>query len=342
MIISKVIIDNFIYYHLHAEQIITAAFLDGRHLGILEQSLTDTTFNNIISDYKVTSKGASEVLVLNFDKIVTIQNNQLSKIGELKKLNNNLILINVKKEIIDELKLSSLFKSENNIIDENGNYSVFYCEHSVRYDFVYSTDEIFQSYFLKLIKSRYTDSLDGQERYHSSSSVYLSKWINIKKFISNDNSFFLYSIYQLAVKIYKKWFEPRRFSDETEKPILVCQNLNSSYITSILSTLLGTNILILDQIGPINKIYSTLDSKIESGKSYIVVSDLVCMGTEIKIAKSLVEFLGGSYLGNVSIVRIQTIDPHHRSFEDTECVFVVDKNNNAEIGYEIKTDLDSI
>lgn len=190
------------------------------------------------------------------------------------------------------------------------------------------------------MKDNYTKSLDGKEIYHSSSSVYLSKWINIKKFISVDREFFLYAIYNLAIKTYLKWFKDLIPLDNESKPILICQNLNSSYITSILSTLLRSDIVILDQIGPINKMYSTLDSKIENNKKYIVVSDLVCLGTEIKIAKSLIEFLGGRYLGNVSIVRIQTIDPVFRSFDDAECVFVVDKENNKEIGYKISTALD--
>ena len=87
--------------------------------------------------------------------------------------------------------------------------------------------------------------------------------------------------------------------------------------------------------------YSTLDRKIENSKNYVVVSDLVCLGTEVKIAKSLIEFLGGNYLGNISIIRIQTIDPKHKDFRNTECVFTVDKTNNLVIGYKINTDLDN-
>lgn len=65
MIISKISIDNCIYYHLHAEQTVTAAFIDGKNLGILEKSVTDKTFNNIIDDYN--SEVVKETLVLNFE-----------------------------------------------------------------------------------------------------------------------------------------------------------------------------------------------------------------------------------------------------------------------------------
>jgi hypothetical protein len=336
--ISKISFDNCIYYHLHAEQTITAAFIDGKNLGILEQSVTDKTLNNIIEDYN--SEVLKETLVLNFEGIADIQNNQLSKIVQLKRISKLLVLINVKSEIIQELTLLDLFDNTNNEIDSKGDFNVFYCDESSNINIRHSTDEIFHEHFLNLVKSKYCDSLDDKDKYHSSSSVYLSKWINIKRFASNDKEFFIYSIYQLAIKSYKKWFKERKDIEDDEKPILVCQNLNSSYIASILSTLLGTDILILDQIGPINKMYSTLDSKIENNKKYIVVSDLVCLGTEIKIAKSLIEFLGGIYLGNISIVRIQTIDPIHRSFDDTECVFLVNKATNKDIGYSISTNLD--
>lgn len=339
MIISKISFDNCIYYHLHAEQTITAAFIDGKNLGILEQSVTDKTFNNIIDDYK--AEVVKETLVLNFEGIIDIQNNQLSKIVQLKRISKLLILINVKSEIIQELTLLDLFNNKNNEIDSNGNFNVFYCDHLLNVKINFSTRDIFYNHFNSLVTSKYCDILVDNDKYHSSSSVYLSKWINIKRFASTDKEFFIYSIYQLAIKTYDKWFSDKSKVEDSEKPVLVCQNLNSSYIASILSTLLGTDILILDQIGPINKMYSTLDSKIENGKRYIVVSDLVCLGTEIKIAKSLIEFLGGQYLGNISIVRIQTINPQHRKFDDAECVFIVNKENNEEIGYLIKTDLDS-
>jgi len=339
MIISKIKISSCLYYHLHAEQTITSAFVDGGNIGVSEQMINETTLVKIINDYRNDIE-KPEVLILNFENTNAIQNNQISKIIELKNLNPNLILINIKKELIKELNLLSLYDNENNVTDEDNNYLVFNCFETGRFQISHSTQEIFRTHFLKLLQDNYTKPLDGKEMYHSSSSVYLSKWINIKKFISVDREFFLYAIYNLAIKTYQKWFKYLNPIDNESKPILVCQNLNSSYITSILSTLLRTDIVILDQIGPINKMYSTLDSKIETNRKYIVVSDLVCLGTEIKIAKSLIEFLGGKYLGNVSIVRIQTIDPIYRNFEDTECVFVVDNETNKEIGYKISTALD--
>lgn len=339
MIISKIALENCLYYHLHAEQTITAAFTDGRDLGILEKEVTKFTFEKIILDYNGIQSDKPTNLILNFDGIESIQNNLLPKISELRKLNPNLVLINIKSTLIKELGLDNLFNNKNNKTTDDGNFDVFYVSETLNIECNNSTIQIFEKRFLQLLIEKYIDSVDIDKSFHSSSSVYLPKWINIKNFIANDKPFFIYAIYHLAIKTYAKWkylFD----TDESYKPILVCQNLNSSFISSILSNLLKTDILILDQIGPINKMYSTLDSKIENSRNYVVVSDLVCLGTEVKIAKSLIEFLGGNYLGNISIIRIQTIDPKHKDFRNTECVFTVDKTNNVGIGYEINTDLD--
>lgn len=332
--------DDCLFYHLHAEQTITSAFAEIGDLGILEKEVTKQTIDKIIIDYNKRLPAVPKNLVLNFESLEAIQNNLLPILSELRKLNNNLILINVKSQIITELGLLNLFDNENNIQDEHGDYLVFYLGETLKEKINYKTEEIFNKNFLEVIINKYVDSIEVDKAFHSSSSIYLPKWINIKKFISLDKEFFTFAVYHLAMKTYRKWKE---LFDQTDssKPILVCQNLNSSYITSVLSTLLKTDILILDQIGPINKMYDTLDSKIENGKNYIVVSDLVCLGTEVKIANSLIDFLGGNYLGNISIIRIQTIDPKHKNYDNTECVFIVDKTNNAQIGYQIKTDLDS-
>lgn len=339
MIISKIILGENLYYHLHAEQTITSAFSMGRDLGILEKEVTKVTFEKIITDYKVSDTKPIKNLILNFEGIEAIQNNLVSQISELRKLNNNLFLSNIKLKLIEELKLEGLFNNKNNEIDENKDFNLFYVSELDRQIIVTSTQDIFKTKFLELCSSKYVDSVGDENSFHSSSSVYLPKWINVKKFINNDGAFFTYAIYHLALKTYTKWHE--NFNEKVNKrPTLVCQNLNSSYITSILSSLLKSDVLILDQIGPINKMYSTLDKKIEENKNYIVVSDLVCLGTEVKIAKSLIEFLGGNYLGNISIIRIQTIDPKHKNLSNTECVFTVDKTNNLKIGYKIKTHLD--
>ncbi|MBS7233060.1 hypothetical protein KHA90_18720 [Flavobacterium psychroterrae] len=100
-------------------------------------------------------------------------------------------------------------------------------------------------------------------------------------------------------------------------------------------------LLILDKIGPINKLYSRLDNVINANRKYIVVSDLVCLGTEVKIVKNLIQFVGGKYLGNVSIIKTETLTPQDIKKKDsTLAVFSITKENNRELNFNISTNLE--
>lgn len=110
----------------------------------------------------------------------------------------------------------------------------------------------------------------------------------------------------------------------------------------MLSKLLKLDILVFDKIGPINKLYNKLEKHNYENKKYIVVSDLVCLGTEVKITKNLIEFSGGKYLGNVSLAKIETLtreDLDLDSIDRTISVFSITDKNNVELNYYIYTNL---
>ena len=139
------------------------------------------------------------------------------------------------------------------------------------------------------------------------------------------------------MKMREKW-ELNDENTDKKKPVLFCQNLNSSFIASLLSSFLKLDILSMDHIGPINKVYSNLKNRIKNGSNYIVISDLVCLGTEVKICKNVINYSGGNYVGNASIVRIETLNPED-DYSDYEYIFKITKANNTSIGYKIETAL---
>ena len=196
----------------------------------------------------------------------------------------------------------------------------------------FKISQLFQDEFkttLKLFISRF----DGP---HTSSYVYLKSFVDIKKFISYQKKMTFYAIYLLAQKIYKEWNE-----QIDENTVFVCQSLNSSYLVSILSSLLKLDILILDKIGPVNKLYNKLDKNISGDKKYIVVSDMVCLGTEVKIVKNLIEFVGGYYIGNVALIKTETLKRSDIKRKDsTLAFFSIDKSNNKELDFFITTELE--
>ena len=164
--------------------------------------------------------------------------------------------------------------------------------------------------------------------------------IDLKKIISNERPFIYYALYRLAIKIKDKWQK-----ELLNNPILVGQSLTSTFIVSVLSKLLNLDIVVFDKIGPITKLYNKIDKHNFEKSKYIVVSDLVCLGTEVKITKNLIEFSGGKYLGNVSLVKVETLNREDLKLENidrTISVFSITENNNQELEYFIYTNLKSL
>jgi len=328
MIVSKMNWSDNLYFRLHAEQTITSVFLDEQGQGIEESILTKNTLERIVGEIN-----ADLSTILDFSGIVSCQNNLGRIIIDIKNNSKSLVLINISKELVSKLRVSIISNPKN--IDREGMYEVFYVveESSFEIDYEFYTQQLFNIVFKDKLKAHI---LPNKLKAHTSSSVYLDKYVDVKRFISHDNQFVFYSIYILAEKIYEKWLS------QNINPILVCQNSNGGFIASILSGFLHLDILILDKIGPINKLYTRLGNTIHEDQEYLVVSDLVCMGTEVKIVKNLIEFLGGNYVGNVSLIRTETLDEEHRSFDDTATVFSINKTNNCELGYFIYTNLEPL
>lgn len=334
MIISKIIQSEGIYYNVHAEQTITGAFILGHSgLRLFENTLTLTTIDNIINDITC-NKYRDNTIIFDFNKIDDCQGNLKDKIATLLGYAKTIVLTNIKPIIIERLGLS-IFREWNTL---EGEKYVCFCPYKKATNIIVnSIYQVFEYEFKKVLMKHISNN--GSLIVHNSSSVYLTSYIDVKSFIIREKELLIYAIYHLAVKMEKHWHKEITNSHNKEKPILICQSLNSSYIASILSRLLKLDVLILDQIGPINKLYRTLNQKIEENRNYIVVSDLVCLGTEVKITKSLIDYLGGKYCGNVSIVRTESILPEDKMRSNIETVFVINRDNYKELNYEIKTAL---
>jgi hypothetical protein len=332
MIISTIKKENFIYFNLHAEEVITSNFIADNNDGIFGGRLQIVTINRVIEFLK---EGASEYknIVFDFNHITACQPNLNKIIFDLKVDGFNILFLNLRKSLSEELALSSIVNPKN-ILNEG----IF-----KKYFFFENPDEPFTnlvidvpSLFDETFKEKIKNYIEVHQKPHTSSYIYLTSYVDVKKFLSHEKEFMLFSLYRLAFKVQNEW------GVEIDKaPILICQSMNSAYIVSVLANFLKLDILILDKIGPINKIYNRLDKTISQDRKYIVVSDLVCLGTEVKIVKSLIQFMGGKFLGNVSIIKTETLSKADISRSDaTISVFSINKSNNKELGYNIKTDLE--
>ncbi|EJL59262.1 hypothetical protein [Flavobacterium sp. CF136] len=334
MIISKIEKDVFLYYNLHAEQTITGTFFnDSICSGIFDEQLTISTLEVIDKDLDKMVGIDSKIVVLDLIRLKDASNNLKVLLFNISTKCQDLIFTNIKSNVFSKLDLE--LSNKHNV--KNGNdYSILYYSPETKEYTIEKTDDLFDSEFKKIIIKYNKDNIP---EYHESSSVYLTKYIDIKEMISVDKAFFIYALYQLALKIKSNWLD--HLAIESERPTLICQNLNSSYIASVLSSFLRLDILILDHLGPVNTMYSSLNNKIEEEKSYIIVSDVVCLGTEVKIAKNIITFLKGKVFGNIAIVKINTLLEDHMKKEEkkmkTLSVFNISKDNNDGIDFEIKT-----
>lgn len=339
MIISCIKSIDYIYFNLHAEEVISSNFLnEGGHQGVLVQSLQFETICRILMFVKENNFEKDLNIVLDFKEIKHVQSNILTKLIELRNLGYSLTFLNLSIELHNGLSLQVIENAKNQL-NEKETFSVFYfftTEEHKAYDLSLDEGKIFYNYF----KNKLLNYVIKYDDLHTSTAVYLRSFVDLKKFISRENPLIYYALYRLAIKVKEKWEEELKSS-----PILVCQSLTSSYIVSILSNFLKLDILVFDKIGPINKLYSKLEKHNFENRKYIVVSDLVCLGTEVKITKNLIEFSGGKYLGNVSLVKVETLKREHIKLDNidrTIAVFSINDKNNEELGYSIYTNLKPI
>jgi len=335
MIVSVIENLEFIYFNLHAEETISSNYLKDDNQGIYISSLQFETVYRLFNFINEKSLDKQKFLVFDFREIEHVQANILDKLIEVRNLDYKLVLTNVSKKIIRPLSLGTIENHKNILNSENG-YDIFYFfsnQDSKIYDITLDNGSIFYKDF----KSRLIKYIDVYQKPHASSFVYLESFVDLKKFISLENPFIYFALYRLAIKIKSKW-QP----ELNKNPILVGQSLTSTFIVSILSKFLKLDTLVFDKIGPITKLYSKLEKHNFENRSYIVVSDFVCLGTEVKITKNLIEFSGGEYLGNVSLVKVETLtreDLQLDNIDRTISVFSISDRNNQELNYSIYTNL---
>ena len=333
MIVSLIETPNYSYINLHAEEVISSNYLNDDNQGIYISSLQFETVNRLFNFLKQSS-AQSNNLVLDFKNIQNVQSNIIDKIIEIRDLGHKLVLMNISEKLIKPLALNTIENSKNTLTDDE--YTIFYFFSEQESD-LYQIDIESGNIFYYEFKKRLIKYIDEYNKPHASSFVYLHSFKDLKKFISFETPFIYYALYRLAIKIKENWE-----SNLKDKPILVGQSLTSTFIVSVLSKLLKLDILVFDKIGPINKLYNKLEKHNYENKKYIVVSDLVCLGTEVKITKNLIEFSGGKYLGNVSLAKIETLtreDLDLDSIDRTISVFSITDKNNVELNYYIYTNL---
>lgn len=354
MLISGLECDKYFIIKLHIEETYNLfTETNDNYLGIYVNNLRNSTID-LINEFLLNDSENKlyRYVVLDFSDILDVQNNIADKLislyVQLLALNKQIIMANVSSEIFNEFKLN-VNKINKELIAKGYSYADRYLNKNYSYntllykstdeqgnndnildiDFSKMYNEQFRTKFSKVLKEITEDNHEDR----LSSPVILNKYINIKKLIEN-SSFLLLCLYFFAKELIdEKVFDKNK--DFNKDVILFSHTFNGNFISTILSKVLCVERFFIDHLGPINKIERiNFSNKIHKEKKYIIVSDVICLGTEVKIAKNIIEFCGGSVQASISLVGIETTNSE---IDKKEYYFEKISEKNNPIDYRVRT-----
>lgn len=178
--------------------------------------------------------------------------------------------------------------------------------------------------------------VEGNLKYLESSNVYVNKYINVKSLFLNYN----YMI--LVIKGLKKLIKAKFKSDLSDSILLGVSN-NGIILANLLSYELQMPVQSLNRLGPVYCLAKQLERNSQfNNNKYILISDVVCMGGEYKMANGIVDILGSKLLGGICVVKIRDV---YRNQKESNVYALLDDINSLEvdgekIDYQIYVDND--
>ncbi|MPL70091.1 hypothetical protein SDC9_15842 [bioreactor metagenome] len=338
MLYSKIIHENTLYILLHAEQVYQNFHLFDENLGFFTSELTRETIERVGKEIKKVS-GINSIII-DFFQLEENHNSfiELSNIvTHCIKSKIDISLIRINESLYNKINIHK-FKTENYNLKESTtkicdrNYFNLFSKECIcikEFD-----KDIFNLYEKKLLeKDLYIEDQDKEKQYSESSNVILPKYLNIKRFIEDKEISFI-GLYLLCKKTINEELIPDLRVDE--RPVIVFPSITASYLASIFAKLACCDIAYRDHIGPKNKIYRTIQKGIfMESKKHLIISDVICMGTEIQITKNIIEHEGAKIEGVLSIINVKVTD----KTPNNNVISLIDltKEKNKGINYKIQT-----
>lgn len=175
------------------------------------------------------------------------------------------------------------------------------------------------------------NATEEKSKNESSPAIILSKYINVKTlFEANKIAYFL--IYLLISAILSKQIFGNLSCGKTR---LMFYTLNGCAISSIVAEILNVELTCIDHLGPIYRHFRLPTDSIIEGEEYLLVADVICIGSEVARAKCLVEAFGGKIVGWISLVDVGIFRDDNKAHFSLYNV----KDSGNKIGYTIQTAL---
>lgn len=342
MLYSGILVNNTLILDLHAEQV----FFNQSEIGIVENTIFNTKMltSRCLGFVK---ESVSHISFSTFDSVIidlsllTNAHNQHKVFTELihsfVEKYKDVVIVNINPIIYNDLRIEELKKFGGVFVKEGFKHYYIGNINNLSNFNVLNFEELpllyYRELFIDKLKKLYLKDT-SLIRVSDSSEIYLEKYIDIKEFI-NDKPFSSYGIYLLTKLAQIQGLLPK-FEKGEDEIILFFKSLNGSYISSLISDLSGCNLAYIDHLGPINSVYKTkLDARLIVGKKYVIISDVICLRTETKISESIIKYENAECIGNITIVKIDSVDISNKH---NDCfLFELNKVNNETIGYSIET-----
>ena len=132
----------------------------------------------------------------------------------------------------------------------------------------------------------------GGIKFLDSSGIYSSTYTHINRIFYCFNSY-MFIIYELAKHIYDFGID--------KIDALISTSKTGGIIATLVGKLLNKKVVHCLGLGPKNTSISNIFNKIRRDKSYYVVSDFVCLGTEIKTLNTIITLAGANLIGGISV-----------------------------------------
>ncbi len=239
-------------------------------------------------------------------------------IQEIQSLDKGLIFINLSDVVYDFIKNASsdeFLCSDESTTKMYNNQGQVYCESVDILEIVAEFKIDFVKHYLK------NNSIPGPQ-YLESSNIWSNMYINIKKTFV-DTEVFNFFIYEMCNLIMTNFDKNKDFN------YLVCASNNGAALATIIGQVLNIEVLYLMNLGP----HLTLRdrefiNKIKKDKKYLFVFDFICLGTELKMAKTIVRIKKADVVGAVGVAKF--LAPSKMSV-----LALADLYNDDKVKYEV-------
>ena len=196
---------------------------------------------------------------------------------------------------------------------------------------------IYMCFFLEDMHERSHGCDMGERKYLESSNVYVNRYINVKAFFLRRS--YLYLLIDDMTKMINK-----EFPDQNNVCLLGVSN-NGIILSRLLAYQIQIEAKSINHLGPK---YSLNDNPRElkklQKKKFILISDVICLGGEYRLAKGILDVMGSQLLGAVCVVKIKDVyRKEGKSHRNGRIYSLIDNINDIEIdekrmGYQIYID----